>query len=1808
LLSGADRGRFPASYEIPGWSFHGGGGFTLDIGGMFGFPTGPIDMSGLMLFQTNPGTMLKDAFGKLIELSVNRIATHLAEAITAKKVGLPQPPADKTSFEYQAWLLAYGPGSEAVTKFNASMKFLEKFDNYLKIAMDANLWNGTATFESVFSKAMEPSKAELDGVTALVKTVMNAMIDKVFKPESNYALLMGGEKGVGALLFGLLDGLTDLHALRPDIQEFLQAVRKYVDYVIEKVADFTTIQHNRVYVPTSANFLTFETFSPWLLTPNVEMLVTITPIDGSLAPTVKRIRLEPGFWESTTHYIEIEPAYRGKIVTLTFQHVNSEEVVEKISKWSLPHNIDTTVLFDFDKWEQRDLSPESLAALEAQAEWVYNNRAELEGVKILGYTDPRGDADYNEELGLKRAQTVTHYIRQYLIDRGVDPSLVVAPESMGESKPDKITGAGEAAWSLQRRTVMKVVRHLVASGEEVDPDTLEPISQIFLLDKVRFRATTGGDPLELSADGLVSVPAPKIAAEDALFLLDAARDAWVQSGLFTGVGEALAGITLEVRPLAGNVLASFNEGVLTIDDDAAGYGWFIDATPGTAEEFTLGAASHLLGAIAGGAADGRVDLLTVLIHELGHGLGLADVPGTMETRVMNATLNLGERRLPSALDIVVSPLALEGESGSGEPGAIPTVVLTGGGGAMVTTSAATSGFAGGGPAVSALVNGDFSAADGWAAYGGGSVFGGEGVLAEDSRYLSYLRQSFAIPNGATELSFVIRSATLGAEGDMPPDAFEVALLDPVTGRSLLGSLTGLDLSDAFLNLQADGTLYLAPGVTVTGTPGEGAALVTVSLSGVARGNGAWLSFDLIGMGALDSRVVIDNVGFTTVPNEVPVARDDIVAGDEDTPILIDMLANDSDPDGDPLSVAIVAGPLNGTLTPPATPDGAWTYTPSADFFGTDSFTYSVTDGLSTPVTATVTINVRAVNDAPVLMPVADRSAVPGDALFVQLAASDVDDAPGTLTWTLVTGPEGAVLSSSGAFSWTVAGAGEQVVTVRVADAAGAFAEQTFRIYVATAGNAVPILGPIPPQTIGRGRELVLALSASDADDPIDTLIFSLTSGPAGAMVTPGGRFSWTAGEDGGPQSVTVRVTDPKGGFTERTFTITVLVGPNIAPVLAPIDDVEVNEGDTVSLQLQASDADDGVTGLNWSLVSAPAGAAVDAAGRFTWLAPDGDATASVTVRVTDGAGASDEKTFTIRVRDVAPVLTVTGGDTGYTASSYTVMLGSFDPGQDAPIEWIIDWGDGTTPTRVAGDAATASHRFADSGDYVIRAVLVNDDGSFSATPLSVSILATPPLLQVAGATISGGVLAVRFSAAITGGEAASQAVTLTGAHYGLVAGTIAYDADGMGFVLSRLDGRPLQYDSYSLILSDAGFLSRDGAVLDGDGNGEAGGDYRSTLLFAEAAAGSAALPDFMRGPGERVDAPREAMAGLQVLFASEGGVKTMTFRVTYDPALLRVDGVLRGVDLPADAVVQFRTEAAAGGKRVAIVTILSDTPIEAGNRWLVSFDATVPGNAPYGASEVLTVQVDSINAAAPAATQPDEALQLVGFYGDTDKDRALTLADLWRSTRIWMGLDKYFEAWPDAPPSLVAPIADYRPFDDGVRPLIDPPSLGQPIVSSEAAARPVFDPITYGTEAAVAKWAGDIHATSSARPQKAGGKDAAKSPAKAAAQQTPTATESAGTAVRPDAPVAAADAIPAMPMATLDFDATPDMLSVGVSVPVSPNGDWLSRLLAGDDDAAAGGEDYGHYAVLLPLVAGQRPEGSKKQPRRGRTDELEDSE
>ncbi|HEY6817505.1 MAG TPA: putative Ig domain-containing protein [Croceibacterium sp.] len=1933
-----EAGRFPISYEIPGFSFHGGSGFKIDLSDVRDLSIfGHIDVGALFTVNTNPQALIKKVLVKLWEdffdnqvrlangfaigsfklPTLGRVESYLA----GKVVGwVSMGAAQKLALVNRYFKAANSVSTAAANSIEAIDKGIDQIMEYagvpgFKFGEGTNDEVGLEKFKQSVSNAIEKG------------------FDKLFPNQDNYALIMGASGALERLVDAFLpsgppDGAWEL--LKNNIKQYLPGL--------------DSVTHNTMFVPADKPYLSFKIYRPYMLQSGATARVTfaapgLPTIDAEVAnqtPGSTHVDLGTGFFDSAEFSVLVPEIYRGRAATVTITHAN--------------------------------MAPPS------------------------EFKQDLADAEYIE-----------------MIDSGT--------------------------------------RDLATAA-----------AQIYLLDDIRFTslAASGGvmpgTPL-LAAEGEAAGPAAeRITLDQAMSLADDARQAWLAAGLQGQAAADLAALDIAIADLADGALATYSGGTIFIDADAAGRGWFVDATPADNGEFS-GTGVQLVAA-PGGAAAQRYDLLTVLTHEMGHALGLGDAPNSVAAQLMSDRLGIGVRRLSTSADL---PTAGNVTPTTQDLPTIPTITLQAAGLAPgFGTLAAVAAF-NGQPATTALANGDFAAAaTGWVAAGGASVTGGRGVLAEDKRFLTSLRQGFAVPVGVESISFRLVSTALGQSAGLPPDAFEAALLDPVTGSSLLGTLGGLDLSDSLLNLQADGTIYLAPGVTITGDPLSGQAIVTISLAGVDTSNGALLSFDLIGQGALDSVVMVDDVTFGGAFNSPPVARNDDVTVAEDGSVAIDLLANDTDVDGDPLAVTILTGPATGTLTAPVTPGGAWTFTPDADFSGTTSFTYSISDNLNPPATATVTITVSPVNDLPTLAPVASSSRSQGEAVSIALTASDVEDALAGLTFSLVSGPAGATVSADGVFTWTAAGNGAQPVTVRVTDSDGGVAETSFSITVTAAGNVAPQLAPVADRTVDEGAVLTFALAATDADDPAasltyslvsgpagatvsadgtfawtatggasqrdvtvrvtdpdgafaeatfriavnlasantapalaavpdqaiaagqvliltlagsdaedaaDALTYSLVSGPAGAAVSARGQFSWQAGAAAGDEPVTVRVTDsgglsaersfriavsaanvapvlaevadlaviegaaigfdlagsdaddpadsltfslvagpagaavsaqgrftwtaagtgdrtvrvrvtdPDGAFAERSFAIAVAPATSEAPVLAPVDDRTVLAGAAVSLQLAAADADDPLSSLVFSLVSGPAGATVSADGAFawtaagagahdftvrvtdpdgnfaersfrvtvsvvanqapaiapvagfavaegtavrlqlgatdpdgpasalrwtlvsgpagaslsgsgllTWLAADGDLDGSFTVRVTDALGASDEETLAIEVADVPPTLALTGATSTVAGSSYTVLLGVTDPGADTPIEWVIDWGDGTTPTTVAGAAASATHKYDASGDFHVTARLRNEDGTFAAARLAVAVAARP-LLRVTGAAIAGGALHVTFNQVLDRGVAGAQAVSLTGGLTGPVAGVLSFDADHKGVVVTRVDGKPLQYDNYQLVLADSGFVSVLGAVLDGDANGVAGGNYRTSLVHLGAAAGSAALPDFMRGPGEHVDVP-VAASGLQVRFASAGGVKTMTFTVGFDPALLRLDGVNPGANLPAGAKLTWSVVPAAGGKSLLRVTIASDTAIAAGSVHLVSLDATVPASAPYGSSEILTVAVERINNAAPSATQADEALQLVGFHGDADADRQLTLNDLWLTSRVALGLDSEFRAWPGAPPGLVADIIDHSPFDS---PFVEDPVIampyGQPLHRSNSAVRPEMDPIVYGFADAVAKWAGDIHATTTPPPPAEGTEeDAATTEARARSEQAAA-----------EGIAAASESVPA---AVIDMNATP--LAAGTRLDSAPRIQTALVPAAGTEGEGWSWIDNPLHLIALPLIRPEALAGRRKRRRK----------
>jgi hypothetical protein len=220
--------------------------------------------------------------------------------------------------------------------------------------------------------------------------------------------------------------------------------------------------------------------------------------------------------------------------------------------------------------------------------------------------------------------------------------------------------------------------------------------------------------------------------------------------------------------------------------------------------------------------------------------------------------------------------------------------------------------------------------------------------------------------------------------------------------------------DASVSLDEDGELLIDLTAWASDAEGEPlqATITTQPVQGtlVQLPGGRWLytpvpdfngndSFTYrVNDGQADSNIA--TISLTVHPvNDAPVARDVTLTLDEDTALRFGPLAGASDVDGDALSIQIIDGPTHGALTVNA--DGSFTYTPQADYFGSDAFSYRVSDGQSSSSLAWFHIEVAAVNDAPTATGglVTGVEDTPLILRWSDFAVQDIDDTALTLTLT-----------------------------------------------------------------------------------------------------------------------------------------------------------------------------------------------------------------------------------------------------------------------------------------------------------------------------------------------------------------------------------------------------------------------------------------------------------------------------------------------------------------------------------------------------------------------------------------------------------------------------------------------------------------------------------------------------------------------------------------------------------------------------------------------------------------------------------------
>ncbi len=480
--------------------------------------------------------------------------------------------------------------------------------------------------------------------------------------------------------------------------------------------------------------------------------------------------------------------------------------------------------------------------------------------------------------------------------------------------------------------------------------------------------------------------------------------------------------------------------------------------------------------------------------------------------------------------------------------------------------------------------------------------------------------------------------------------------------------------------------------------------------------------------------------------------------------------------------------------------GVFSWTPTeAQGPGTYKFNVSVSDGVTSTFQAIV-LTVSEVNAAPVLSGVPASATIPELAAYTFTAsATDADIPVQTLTFSLTDFdannqvPAGAVIGgSSGVFSWTPAeaqGPGTYKFNVSVSDGVTS-AVQTLLLTVSEV-NTAPLPSGVPASaTIPELAAYTFTAGATDADQPAQTLIFSLTdfdasnTVPAGATIDVStGVFNWTPTETQGPGTYKFNVS-VSDGVTSAVQTIVLTVTEvNSVPVLSGMPaNATIPQLATYTFTASATDADFPAQTLTFSLTDfdannkVPPGAVIGVnTGVFNWTPTEtqGPGTYKFNVSVSDGVTSSFQ-TIVLTVSEVnaSPVLsgvpasatipelaaytfTASATDSDLPAQTLAFSLTDFDASNQVPAGATIDASTGLfswTPTEAQGP-----------GTYKFN-VSVNDglDSTAQTIVLTVTEVNSAPVLSgvPASATIPE-LAAYTFTASATDSDVPVQTLTFS---------------------------------------------------------------------------------------------------------------------------------------------------------------------------------------------------------------------------------------------------------------------------------------------------------------------------------------------------------------------------------------------------------------------------------------------------------------
>lgn len=438
---------------------------------------------------------------------------------------------------------------------------------------------------------------------------------------------------------------------------------------------------------------------------------------------------------------------------------------------------------------------------------------------------------------------------------------------------------------------------------------------------------------------------------------------------------------------------------------------------------------------------------------------------------------------------------------------------------------------------------------------------------------------------------------------------------------------------------------------------------------------------------LSSQEIADIAAGPT-PNSDPVANDDTATTAEDTPVSIDVLSNDTDADGDTLTVDSVTQPSQGVTVIEA--DGTITYTPNADFNGPDSFTYVVADGNGGSDSATVSVTVDPVNDSPTAAD--DAHVVTGGETLVVPAPgvlgndSDVDGDPLTAVLGTPTSNGSLSLNADGSFEYTAneGFAGSDSFTYTASDGVASSSPATVTIDVSAPGNVPPVASftsSCDDLTCDFGD------TSTDSDGTINAWDWTFGDGNTSTEQHPSHTY---AAE--GDYTVTLTVTDDDGATDNTSAVVSVTESPP-PPPSGPMLETGVVTASTDSWTTVTLEADYGddlvvVTTPNYDDSTSPIVSRVRNASGSSFqirLASPVESPASVTapvhwVAVKAGVYTESEHGIALEAHKFTSSVTDRKGSWGAELRSYSqsyaspVVVGQVMTANDS--DWSVFWARG----------------------------------------------------------------------------------------------------------------------------------------------------------------------------------------------------------------------------------------------------------------------------------------------------------------------------------------------------------------------------------------------------------------------------------------------------------------------------------------------------------------------------------------------------